>query len=90
MKPPFVKRSQNEAAAQTTKGVSDKLMFWRIIGGRNVRVPRYSRGHRVGLVVLHKPDAALLRGLGRGHELADGLQDSGDCLVMGGEFTLQA
>jgi len=55
-----------------------------------VRVPRYSQGHRVRLVVLHKPDAALLRGFGRGHELADGLQDSGDCFAMGGEFTFQA
>jgi hypothetical protein len=38
---------------------------------------------------LHKPDSVLLRRLGRGHKLADGLQDAGDGLVVGGECLAQ-
>jgi hypothetical protein len=50
----------------------------------------YAPGGEDVSVALHKPDAALLRGLGRSHELADGLEDAGDRLVVDGELALQA
>ena len=38
---------------------------------------------------LHEPDPALLGGLGRGHKLANGIEDAGDGPVVGGEFAFQ-
>lgn len=47
------------------------------------------RRHKAS-IGLHEPNAALLRGLGRRHELADGLQDASNCLIVGDELALQA
>ena len=52
------------------------------------RNPAARRGN--ASVGLHEPDTALLRGLGRGHELADGLQEAGNCLVVDDELALRA
>ena len=41
-------------------------------------------------VVLDEADLALLRWLGRSHQLSDRIEDAGDGLVLGGELALQA